>query len=150
MPHPLSLPRLAQRAAAVCALASLCACAQTPGSAPAGDKNLATAKQNPPGIVIFRGWGVKQDEPAQPATTAPPIPQATGAAAAMAPAGGATATAARPAASTPQSTGGLTGLLRALPPPTGKPVQEMKKLADPRQGIELPTAASRQAEKKDR
>ena len=153
MPHRHSVPRLARHAAAVCAVALLSACAQTPGSAPAaapaGDKNLATAKQNPPGIVIFRGWGVKKDEPAQPAATAPATPQAAGTSAVAATVPPA-APAARPAAGTSPETGGLARLLRALPPPTGKPVQDLKKLDDPKQGIELPTAASRAAEKKDR
>lgn len=56
---------------------------------------------------------------------------------------GASAPAADGAASSPATGRGLAGLLKGLPPPTGVPLTEQKKLNDPDQGIPLPTAGSR-------
>ncbi len=111
---------------------------------------LTRLKADPPGLVIFRGWGAPAGE--SPPTAAAPAPApapAASAAAAAASAPGAPrppGLAASPAAAAAApSAPRLPELWRRLPPPTGQNVQQMKQLNDAK-GIEVPTAASRASE----
>jgi hypothetical protein len=107
------------------AAAFLAGCAQTGGASPAregpADPRQAVIRGTTEGITLIPARGS--------ASASGP------AASSAAPADG--------AASSPAARGGLAGLLKGLPPPTGVPLTEQKKLNDPDQGIPLPTAGSR-------
>jgi hypothetical protein len=136
--HRLSpRPRFAQActlAAWFATLSLLTACAQGPAG-PAGSESLQDRRQaisqgTAPGIVFFTPGN---------RTGAASAPSGPGA---QAPAAGhAAPVQARPpavAAGTPPST----GFFGSLPPPSGRPINDAKKLNAPDQGIPVPTAGS--------
>jgi hypothetical protein len=102
----------------------LTACAQPNPSDTSTDKRMSVIKGTAEGITLL------------PARRAPA--DAASASGASGAPGASTAAAPVAAASAPASG----GLFRALPPPTGRPLTQQKKLDDPGQGIPLPTAGS--------
>jgi hypothetical protein len=128
VPHASSRARASSTAAAwrLAVVATFVAgCAQT-GGAPTAREGAADPRQ-----AMIRGTteGITLIPARGPASVGGSAPSSA------APADG--------AASSPAARGGLAGLLKGLPPPTGVPLTEQKKLNDPDQGIPLPTAGSR-------
>jgi hypothetical protein len=137
--HASSRARTASAPAAMLlsALAAfLAGCAQTGSGTTAregpADPRQAVIRGTTEGITLFPARGSPSAGGSAPSSAAP--------------AGGSTPSSAAPAggaASSPAARGGLASLLKGLPPPTGVPLTEQKKLNDPDQGIPLPTAGSR-------
>jgi hypothetical protein len=122
------------------ALLALAACAQTGGSpAPregSTDPRQAVVRGTTEGITIVPASRTSLAPGSTPATTSPSPP---GSASGATPSG---APSPEAAASGPAARSGLAGLIQRLPPPTGRPLTEQKKLDAPDQGIPVPTAGS--------
>jgi hypothetical protein len=132
--HPLSI---AISLAVLCIGLSGCAQpnAEPDRSTSLYERRLAVTKGTATGIVIFGG---KSDAaPAAPAAAGGSTPT---------PGAAATTTAAAPAAATPSATptgsGSVTKLFSTLPPPSGIPLNTLKRLDSPTLGIPFPTAQS--------
>lgn len=116
------------------AVAVLAGCAQGPGQQASGeslqDRRAAIHKGTAPGITIFSSpgspWARTNDAAPPPAGTPAPV---------------ASVSSQQPQASAPAraATGKAPGLLSALPPPSGRPINDAKKLNRTDQGIPLPT-----------
>ena len=130
--HPLSI---AISLAVLCIGVSGCAQTNAGADRPTSlyEQRLAVTKGTATGIVIFGG---KSDAtPAAPAAAGGSTPT---------PGAAATTTAATPAAATPSATGSgsVSKLFSTLPPPSGIPLNTLKRLDSPTLGIPFPTAQS--------